>query len=353
MELKRACILVVDDEPANVKLLDRMLAQEGYENVVTTMSPREAINLYKDGDFDLVLLDLNMPEIDGFGVMGELVAHDADDLPPIIVITAQSDRDSRLRALREGGRDFLTKPFDRVELMARIRNMLEMRLLHNMVKRSNEELEEKVQERTSQIEETRLEIIRRLGLAAEYRDMETGNHILRMSKVSALLGRTLGMDESMVSLLLNASPMHDVGKIGIPDNILLKPGKLEAQEWEIMKSHAKIGAEILSGHDSPLMIMASEIALSHHEKWDGSGYPYGLQGADIPMSGRIVAVADVFDALTSVRPYKKAWTVTEATNYMRESAGTHFDPKIIDAFMSVREEVYLIRGEFSDHEDAA
>jgi putative two-component system response regulator len=346
--IKRAGVLVVDDEPANVKLLERMLAQEGYTNVTATMDPEEAVTLYRRNHYDIVLLDLNMPRLDGFGVMKALTEIDHADIPPILVITAQTDRDSRLRALQEGGRDFLNKPFDRVELMARIRNMLEMRLLHNDVRDQNEILETRVQERTLELHDTRLEIIRRLGRAAEYRDNETGLHIIRMSKTSALLGQAVGMSAGESELMLNASPMHDIGKIGIPDRILLKPGKLDPDEWTVMKTHTTIGAEMLSGHNSELMEMAAEIALSHHEKFDGSGYPRGLKGTAIPLTGRVVALADVFDALTSERPYKKAWPVADALRFIDDNRGSHFDPAVVDAFHDSMPAIEEIRTRYAE-----
>lgn len=331
--LYQARILVVDDEPANVKLLEKMLGASGYTQVVGTTEPREGLKIYENSPVDLVLLDLNMPQLDGFQFLAHLRDSFVTDYPPVLVLTAQIDRESRLRALEAGARDFVTKPFDRLELMSRIRNMLEVRLLHNAVKDQNAVLEQKVQERTQELHDTRLEIIRRLGRAAEYRDNETGLHIIRMSKTSYHLGRVWGLSSTQCELLLDASPMHDIGKIGIPDRILLKPGKLEPEEFEIMKTHTTIGAELLDGHDSELMTLAREIALTHHERWNGTGYPRGLRGEDIPLGGRIVALADVFDALTSERPYKKAWTVERAVNYIKENRGTHFDPHLADLFL--------------------
>jgi putative two-component system response regulator len=207
-----------------------------------------------------------------------------------------------------------------------------------------------VRERTSELNHTRLEIVRRLGRAAEYRDNETGFHIIRISKVVALLGKSCGMNEYQCDLLLNAAPMHDIGKIGIPDKILLKPGKFNPEEWEIMKTHARIGAEILKGEDSnsELLSLASEIALTHHEKWDGSGYPNALSGEQIPLAGRITALADVFDALTSDRPYKHAWSVEAAVDYIQSQAGSHFDPGLVDNFLSLMPQIQQISDEYSD-----
>ena len=348
-DVKKATILVVDDQPVNVKLLEKVLAAEGYQNVISTTDSRHATGLYQKHRCDLVLLDLNMPHIDGFGVMEELRAI-TDDYPPVLVLTALKDRTSRVRALEEGAKDFVSKPFDRVELLSRIRNMLEVRLLHKAVKNQNRILEERVLERTRELDETRLEIIRRLGRAAEYRDNETGLHIIRMSQYSQLLGLAVGMSDGEANLLLNASPMHDIGKIGIPDQILLKQGKLTPEEWEIMKTHPTIGAEIMSGHHSDLMQIAREIALYHHEKWDGSGYPHGLAGEEIPLMGRIVAVADVFDALTTARPYKKAWKVEEAVDYIKQNKGSHFDPRLVDLFLDNIADVMAIRAKYPEPE---
>ncbi len=355
MEITSASILIVDDEQVNVLLLQRLLEKGGYSRLTMTTDPREAIDLYHNNDFDLVLLDINMPHIDGFGVMEQINSTDEDGYMPVLVLTALADRDTRIRALEAGAKDYLTKPFDNVEFLNRVHNMLEVRLLHTQVRRQKDILEEKVRERTQELiekadelQETRLEVIRRLGRAAEYRDNETGLHIIRMSKYSQLLGRAAGMSENEAEVLLNASPMHDIGKIGIPDSILLKPGKLDAGEWEIMKTHTSIGAEILSGHPSELMDMAKLIALTHHEKWDGSGYPEGIKGEDIPLTGRVVALADVFDALTSERPYKKAWSVEDALAEIDRISGAHFDPNLTHLFREILPDVLMIKEQYAE-----
>lgn len=346
--LKTAKILIVDDQAPNVVLLEKILQAEGYDQIVTTTDSRQVAELYVRHHFDLVLLDLNMPYLTGFDVMQQLNELEPDSYVPVLVLTAQPDMKTRLRALESGARDFLTKPFDRLEVLSRIRNMLEVRMMHNQIRDQNRILEEKVQERTRELADTRFEIIRRLGRAAEYRDNETGLHIIRMSKYSQLLGRAAGMSEAESELLLNASPMHDIGKIGIPDSILLKPGKLDTDEWEVMKTHPVIGAEILSGHQSELMGMASQIALAHHEKWDGSGYPHGLKGEEIPLEARVVAVCDVFDALTTARPYKKAWPVEEAISYIHDNSGKHFDPELVNLCPAILPEILLIRARYAE-----
>jgi len=344
-KIKSAEILIVDDQPANVALIEKMLEIDNYSNVTSTTDPTQVETIYRQKKIDLVLLDLNMPLMDGYEVL-ERIREIDPDYPPIIVLTAQSDRESRIKALDLGARDFLAKPFDRVELMTRIRNMLEVKIMSNAIKNQNIVLDGMVKERTQELNDTRLEVIRRLGRAAEYRDDMTGNHIIRMSRYSQLLGLAAGMSESEAEILLNASPMHDIGKIGIPDSVLLKPGKLDAAEWEIMKTHVDIGVEILSGSDSALMKMAAEIAQNHHEKWDGTGYPCALSGENIPLTGRVVAIADVFDALTTERPYKKAWAVDDAIEFLKEQKNKHFQPSLVETFLNILPDILNIRDQY-------
>jgi putative two-component system response regulator len=341
-------ILIVDDEPVNVKVIERTLQSEGYTNIIGMIDPARALGLMKSEPVDLVVLDLNMPVMDGFTVLKRLGELGIESAPPVLMLTAQTDRDSRIKALELGARDFVSKPFDRVELVARVRNLLEMRQLYVQVRSQNDLLESRVRERTLELSNTRLEIVRRLGRAAEYRDNETGLHIIRMSKTSALIGAAAGMNPHDAEMLLHASPMHDIGKIGIPDSILLKRGKLDAQEWAIMKTHTTIGAEILSGDDSELLRMARDVAICHHEKWDGSGYPNGLAREDIPLVGRIVAIADVFDAVTSVRPYKRAWPLQEALDHIRRLSGMHFDPALVDVFFANLVPIIEIRERYAE-----
>ncbi len=341
-------ILIVDDQASNVMLLQQILSQAGYTNIISTQNPLEVLDLYKKHKPELVLLDLNMPNLDGFGVMAQLKEVEADSYIPVLVLTAVDQPTIRHRALSAGARDFLGKPLDVSEVVCRIRNMLEVRILHNRHRNLNQILEEKVRQRTRELEETRQEVIHRLGRAGEYRDNETGNHVIRMSQFSYLLAKQIGLPKKQCNLILNASPMHDIGKIGIPDKILLKPGKLDAEEWEIMKTHVTKGTEILSGNDSSLMVTARNIAQHHHEKWDGSGYPEGLKGENISIEGRIVAICDVFDALTSERPYKKAWDLNEAVDWMKDQSGRHFQPEFLAAFLETLTEVKKVRGEFAD-----
>lgn len=350
-DLIDASILVVDDEPSNLQLLRMLLESEGYTNIITVNDPASVLDQVLQHHADLILLDLNMPVMDGYEVMNQLIASMGNRVPPIMVLTAQHDQGFRARALTGGARDYVTKPFDRIELLARVRNLLEAQLLQQFMFNQKDALEFMISERTREIQETRLQVIRRLGRAAEYRDNETGFHILRMSQISMVLGRACGMTSREYDILLNASPMHDIGKIGIPDNVLLKPGKLTKDEWEIMKTHPVIGADILSGDQSDLLMMARRIALSHHEKWDGSGYPYGISGTEIPIEGRIVAVADVFDALTSVRPYKHAWPIEEAVEYIRDNSGKHFDPQLAGYFLDNLDEIIAISRRYAEPEE--
>jgi len=350
---KAARILVVDDEAANLKLLSLMLRSEGYRQIDLVQDPRQVLASYQAARPDLILLDINMPHLDGYAVMAQIHALNDPLPPPIVVLTAQSGEDFMLRALNGGATDFLTKPVNRRELLARVHNILLAHLARSMLQGRNGMLEQLVQQRTVELRQSRLDIVRRLGRAAEFRDNETGQHVLRMSHASALLARAAGWDEAACELILNASPMHDVGKIGIPDSILLKPGPLTPDERTIMKTHATLGGELLEGADDELLRMARDIALGHHEKWDGTGYPLGLAGEAIPEAARIVAIADVFDALTSERPYKKPWTVADALQHMSAQAGRHFDPRLFALFLSLVPQVLEIRQRFSEPQVAS
>jgi putative two-component system response regulator len=354
-QAKSARILIVDDNPMNVTLLRSLLERDGYADVTGVTDPREVAPLYRNADFDLILLDIRMPHLSGFDVMAELRKVDPDSYLPILVLTAQSDRKTLIRALELGAKDFVEKPFDPAEVMNRIANMLEVRMLYNERRRQNEILEAKVRERTAELdqrnrelESARLDVIRRLGRAGEYRDNETGMHVVRMSKFCERLALAIGRDEEFATHLLAASPMHDVGKIGIPDSILLKPGRLDPEERRIMESHVTIGADIIGRNEAPLMRMAYTVALTHHEKWDGTGYPHRLKGAAIPIEGRIASVCDVFDALTSERPYKKAWPLDQALAWVRSQAGVAFDPDLVAQFVQIMPEIVNLRGQYAD-----
>jgi len=346
---KSANILIVDDQVLNVTLLEKILHKAGYSNTFSTTDSRQAVPLFVQHDIDILLLDIRMPHMDGFDVMAELNQSIGGDYLPILILTAELTSEVRAKSLESGAKDFLTKPFDQLEVLQRIHNILEVRLLYKQVRHQNETLEEEVKKRTIELENSRYEIIERLGQAAEFKDNETGNHILRMSKYSRLLAKAKGLPEADVDLIFLAAPMHDIGKIGIPDKVLLKPGKLDADEWEVMKTHVALGGELLSGSDEiPLMRIAKNIALTHHEKWDGSGYPNGLSGESIPIEGRICAICDVFDALTSERPYKKAWSVEKAMMLIKEESGRHFDPSLVPLFDTILDDVLSYRSQHMD-----
>jgi putative two-component system response regulator len=347
-------ILVVDDEPANVELLRRLLARSGFMDVTVTTDPTEVKALYRESQPDLIMLDLHMPKLDGFEVMEELARLiAAGDYVPILVLTADVTQESKRRALVGGAKDFLTKPFDPAEVVARVANLLETRTLHLELRRSNELLEEKVRQRTAALWDTishletarkdlRLaqeETIHSLSLAAEFRDDETSHHIERMSRYCSIIAAGMGFDNERCDTIRLAAKMHDVGKIGVSDAILLKPGKLTEEEYEAMKYHAQIGYDILRGASSQLSTAAATVAWTHHEKVDGSGYPRGLTRDEIPIEGRIAAVADVFDALTTNRVYRVAFPLTEALDIMRAGRGKHFDAEILDLFFERMDEV--------------
>jgi putative two-component system response regulator len=327
-------ILIVDDQKVNVLLLERMLRGAGYVSITSTMDPGEVCELHLKNRYDLILLDLQMPGMDGFQVMEGLKKIDPDGYLPVLVITAQPGH--KLRALQAGAKDFISKPFELTEVLARAQNMLEVRLLHKELRNFNDVLEKRVRERTADLQESFLETIFTLTRAAEYKDVDTGAHVQRISYYSRELARILGLDEDFVDMIFLASPMHDIGKIGIPDHILLKPGGLAPAEWEIMKEHTSMGAKILGNSMSPFLKMGAEIALNHHERWDGGGYPLGKRGEAIPLTARIVNLCDTYDALRSKRPYKPAIDHLRAVDIIKcgnnRSQPAHFAPDIFAAF---------------------
>jgi response regulator RpfG family c-di-GMP phosphodiesterase len=302
-------------------------------------------------EFDLLIVDYMMPDIDGIQFIQQLKQHPERKHLPILMVTADHQSDVRYRALEAGANDFLTKPIDRIEFNSRVRNMLALRSSLVLLADRAAHLASEVHLATAEIRSREREMVMRLARAAEFRDPETGAHIQRMAHFSCLIAENLGWKGGDLEMLLEAAPMHDVGKVGTPDAILLKPGRLTGEEFEVMKQHATIGWKILNDSTSPVLQMAAEIALSHHEKFDGTGYPHGKAGAAIPLTGRIVAVADVFDALTSVRPYKPAWEVERALDLLREGRGTHFDPDCVDAFMARLDDVAKIRERYTDDQE--
>jgi putative two-component system response regulator len=333
---KNARILVIDDELNNVEILQRILSRAGFTNVEATTDSREAASLYVRQRPDLILLDLHMPHLDGIDVMDQLNEIAEASYLPILILSADLTPEARREALSRGAKDFVAKPFMQDELLLRIRTLLETRLLYLQIQSQNQFLEAKVRERTRALEEAQIEILERLAVAAEFRDDNTGQHTQRVGQMSALLARELGRPDSQVALIRRGAELHDVGKIGVPDAVLLKIGRLTPEEFAIVKTHTAIGARILSGGKFPLLRLSEEIAFTHHERWDGDGYA-GIRGSDIALAGRIVAVADVFDALTQQRPYKPAWPIAEAIAEMDRQRGRQFDPAVVDAFLRVVE----------------
>jgi len=330
--LKGARVLIVDDEPANVVLLERLLRQSGYTNLVSTTDSSQVLELCARMPPDVILLDLHMPAPDGFAVLEQLEPWITGRWMPVLVLTADATRDTKQRALANGAKDFLVKPLDAVEVLLRISNLLETRFLQLELRKQNLLLEQRVRDQGMDLTDARLEMLVRLARAAEYRDDDTGQHTQRVGRTAELVARALDMDPEEAELIRHAATLHDVGKIGVPDAILLKPASLTPEEFEQMKTHVTVGAMILSGSRSPLLRVAEQVALTHHEWWDGSGYVSGMQGDEIPLPGRIVAVADVFDALTIDRPYKGALPLDEALDEIGRLRGRQFDPAVVDAF---------------------
>ena len=343
-------ILIIDDSDINLTLLKALVLKLGECNPVLFAQPLQALDWCRENIPDLVIVDYMMPEMDGLKFISAFRALHGRTEIPVLMITANDQRDIRYEALLGGANDFLTKPVDRVEFSARVRNMLSLRMGQKYLADRATHLSALVDEQTHEIREGEKELIFRMSRAAEFRDPETGAHIQRMAYYSQVIAKGLGLDEKAQKTILEAAPMHDVGKIGIPDYILLKPGKLSAEEFEVMKNHAKLGYELLDGSGSEILRAGAEIAISHHEKYDGTGYPHGLVGTKIPLFGRIVAVADVFDALTSERPYKQAWPLEEAVRFLEDGRGMHFDPLCVEAFLAGWDEVQAIRQKFQDEE---
>ena len=341
-------IVIVDDNPTNIAVIKHLIKRLPDCESISFEDSQEGLSWCQTHDFDMLIVDYMMPPPDGISFIKTLRALPAYEDVPILMITAAPENEVRYLALESGANDFLTKPIDKAEFIARSRNMLTLRRNQKLLSDRAKSLEEAIGHAVELVHRREREIIFRLSRAAEYRDPETGGHILRIAHYARLIAETLALPLDEQQLILDASPMHDVGKVATPDHILLKPGRLDPDELFIMQQHARIGYEILKDSHAELMQAAASIALSHHERFDGSGYPHKLAGTAIPLHGRIVAVADVFDALTSERPYKKAWDVDYTIAFMREQSGRHFDPECLDAFFSRLKQVLEIRARYAD-----
>lgn len=345
-------VLIVDDNEVNLVLFGALVKKLEGAQAHSFADPLAALEWARTQAVDLVIVDYMMPGMDGLEFIQQFQRLPGHSEVPILMITANDQKPIRYRALDSGASDFLTKPVDKVEFLARVKNMLTLSQARKALNDRAQWLADEVRKATHAIRQRERETVMRLCKAAEFRDPETGGHILRMAHYSRLIAARLGFSVEEQDLLLEAAPMHDIGKVGIPDRILLKPGRLTPEEFEVMKQHATLGYDLLQGSSSRSLQLGAEIARGHHEKFDGSGYPAGLRGEDIPIFSRIVAVADVFDALTSERPYKKAWPLQEAVEHLRASAGLHFDPKVVQAFLTDWDEVLAIRAQYQDEEGA-
>jgi putative two-component system response regulator len=343
-------VLIVDDAEINLILFEALVKRMGNSQSVSFASAPQGLAWAQANTLDLIIVDYMMPELDGIEFIRLLRETPGKEDVPVLMITANDQKQIRYRALDAGATDFLTKPVDKIEFIARANNMLLLGASRKQLADKAAWLADEVRKATVEIVQRERETVIRLSKAAEYRDPETGAHILRMAHYSELIARGLGLSKLEQELLLEAAPMHDIGKVGIADNILLKPGRLTPEEFDVMKQHAVFGYEILKGSSSKVLQAGAEIARAHHEKFDGTGYPAGLSGDNIPIFSRIVAVADVFDALTSERPYKKAWTLERASEHIKANVGTHFDPACVQAFFEQWDDVLEIRKRFTDEE---
>jgi putative two-component system response regulator len=368
--IKQSKIMIIDDEQLVIKVVRRFLQSEGYENFVTLTQSSGAVERIEQEQPDVVLLDVMMPEISGLDILRERQRVPSLQLTPFIILSGSQDLEVKQEALEHGATDFLGKPVEKIELTLRVKNSLLLKQQYKDLETHAHELEQEVQERTRQLERSREQILQCLARAAEYRDNETGRHVVRVGKYARVVAERLGLPKEFCGQIELAAQLHDLGKIGIPDAILLNPGKLTEEEFAVMKRHCEIGREILdpfaademealrqnksdparlpSNIRSPLLVLAAKIAQTHHEKWDGTGYPLGLKGEQIPIEGRITSVSDVYDALCSVRPYKEGFSVEQALRIMLAERGTRFDPKVLDAFVDQIPRIEKIRKAYSD-----
>jgi response regulator RpfG family c-di-GMP phosphodiesterase len=350
MHQSRPRIMIVDDDPIQLLYLSKTLSKLSFIDIVTQTSSEEALELCANELWNLVIVDYQMPKINGVNFVAKLRALEQHSATPVLMVTASTDPLVKHKVLTHGTVDFLQKPVDAIELQARARNLIDLHLATQKLENKNVTLQKSV---SSLIEELKLreyETLKVLARTAEFRDSDTGLHLLRMAEYSRLIARNLGLDSDTIQKIFLAAPMHDVGKIGIPDSILLKPGKLTPDEWLEMKKHAEYGYEILRHSRTPVLQLSGEIAWSHHEAWDGSGYPRGLIGIQIPISARIVAVADIFDALTTKRPYKTAWSVNAAIDELHQLSGKKVAPACVEALIQSRDEIHMIMEKNQDAE---
>jgi len=352
---RKAKIAVADDDERVRCTLSDVLITQGY-TVIHAQNGIEAVQKTSKDSPDVVLLDLHMPEMNGLEVIKQLKAERSTKIIPIVIITGSDDLDLRVQALKLGADDFIVKPPHMAELSARVRSLVKVKAYNDYMRYYQTILEEEVAKRTKELKDAHeklkrasLDTIYRLSRAAEYKDEDTSVHLQRISNYAAAIAHAIGLDNGKAEALLYAAPMHDIGKLGIPDKILLKPGKLTAEEWDIMKKHTVFGSQILEDSDSDFIKFGKTIALTHHEKWNGSGYPQGLKGKEIPIEGRITAIADVFDAVTSKRPYKEAFPEAEAFHIIEEGKGVHFDPELVDAFFQAKDQILRIKQNYTDN----
>jgi putative two-component system response regulator len=366
----RPKIMMVDDEKLNIYVVAEYLKTGGYRDLIFTDDPLQALLLASRERPDAILLDIQMPRVSGLDILKQIREDEALSRTPVVVLTSSADNEVKLRALELGATDFLHKPVHSGELLARLRNILMAKAYQDHLLHYSTELEAAVRQRTAELEASRQDVVHCLARAAEFRDDDTGRHVIRVGRYARIIGQQLGMSERSLDVLEQAAKLHDIGKIGIPDAILLKPGTLTPEQFAAMqkhsnfgkkiiermadngsdqlRQHAELGSRILDAGDSPLLMLAMKIALTHHERWDGTGYPLGLAGADIPLEGRITAVADVFDALSTQRPYKPAFPLDQCFSIMQEARGSHFDPAILDAFMASRDAIVAVQIAYAD-----
>jgi putative two-component system response regulator len=372
LALRSSKIMIVDDEPTNVKVARKYLAMEGYESFVVTTDAREALALVDRECPDILLLDIMMPHVSGLEILSAVRKNERSVHLPVVILTAANEQSIKRQAIELGASDFLSKPVDPSELIPRVRNVLIVKQHADHLEKYSQELEAEVLRRTAELARSRQEVIHCLARAAEFRDDDTGRHVLRVGRYARLVAEELGWRGEQLEMLEQAAQLHDIGKIGIPDSILLKPGKLEPEEMEMMRKHSafgkkitqsipehdlnvlrrhtELGSRLLETTESPILALAATIAMSHHEKWNGTGYPLCLAGEDIPIAGRITAVADVFDALSSKRPYKPAFPFDKCIQILEDGRGSHFDPLVLDAFFRRRQEIAQTQIRYADPE---